>query len=225
LFKITWLGQAGLLFDNGDVKIIVDPYLSDSVRQIDSAKYRRMPVNEEYLSISPDVLVLTHNHLDHTDSKTLTHYLGREGNTCVLAPKSSWDAVRTFGNGHNYVMFNRHTQWTHKGICFTAVKAEHSDDYAIGVIIDDGKKKYYVTGDTLYNTEVLDDIPKDIDVLFLPINGEGNNMNMTDAARFADVVGAKTVVPIHWGMFDEINPNDFECKNKVILEVYKEMHL
>ena len=32
--NITWLGQAGLLFDNGKTKIMIDPYLSDSVEKI-----------------------------------------------------------------------------------------------------------------------------------------------------------------------------------------------
>ena len=29
--KITWLGQAGLLFEIEDKTIVIDPYLSDSV--------------------------------------------------------------------------------------------------------------------------------------------------------------------------------------------------
>ena len=33
--KITWLGQAGLLFDNGKAKIMIDPYLSDSVEKVE----------------------------------------------------------------------------------------------------------------------------------------------------------------------------------------------
>ncbi len=32
--KITWLGQAGLLFESNGIKLIVDPYLSDSVEKI-----------------------------------------------------------------------------------------------------------------------------------------------------------------------------------------------
>ena len=100
------------------------------------------------------------------------------------------------------------------------MKAEHSDAWAIGVIIDDGIKKYYIAGDTLYNTEVLDDIPEGIDVLFLPVNGAGNNMNMTDAVRFADAVRPAKAVPVHWGLFDALDPADFRCENKVIPSIY-----
>lgn len=31
--KITWLGQAGLLFETGETTILVDPYLSNSVEK------------------------------------------------------------------------------------------------------------------------------------------------------------------------------------------------
>ena len=88
-------------------------------------------------------------------------------------------------------MFNRCTTWTEHGIKFTAVKADHSDLSAIGVIIDDGDKKYYVTGDTLYSSKILGDLPNEIEVVFLPVNGVGNNMNITDALRFAKDCGAK----------------------------------
>ena len=129
------------------------------------------------------------------------------------------------GGGHNYVLFNRHTSWTEKGIRFTAVKAEHSDPTPIGVIIDDGGKKYYITGDTLYNEEIFGDIPEDIYAVFLPINGVGNNMNMTDAAAFAQKIGAKQVVPMHIGLFDELTAEGFDIPNKVVPQFYKEIQL
>ena len=46
--KITWLTQAGLLFDNGKIKIMVDPYLSDSVGKRSPEKHRRIPVDESF---------------------------------------------------------------------------------------------------------------------------------------------------------------------------------
>ena len=61
--------------------------------------------------------------------------------------------------------------------------------------------------------------------LFLPINGVGNNMNMTDAVRFSERVNAEKTVPIHFGMFDELTAEDFSCENKVIPEIYKEILL
>ena len=223
--KITFLGQAGLLFEKGDFKIMIDPYLSDSVEKVNPKNYRRVRVAEGLFNIKPDVMIFTHNHLDHYDPETVPHFINETSGILVLSPRSVWDEVRRFGGNNNYVLFNRHTEWTQNGIKFTAVKAEHSDITPIGVIIDDGEKKYYITGDTLYNEEIFEDIPDDIYALFLPVNGVGNNMNMTDAARFAARVGAKKVVPVHFGMFDELSADNFACTRKVIPEIYKEIEL
>lgn len=223
--KITWLGQAGLLMETEGVKIIIDPYLSDSVKAINPKNYRRVAVDERFLQIRPDVLICTHNHLDHTDPETLRHYLNHEVGITVLAPESAWNEVRKFGHDHNYVRFNRHTQWTHKHIRFTAVKAEHSDVHPIGVIIEAEGKVLYVTGDTLYNTEIFGDLPERIDVVFLPVNGVGNNMNMEDAKRFCEKIGPGRAVPMHCGLFDSIDMHSFGYEPKVVPVIYEEIAL
>lgn len=223
--QCIWLGQAGLLFEKDGYKIMIDPYLSDSVERVNPKNYRRVEVEETLFDINPNVMVFTHNHLDHYDPETVKHFINKESNIIVLAPKSVWDEVRKLGGNNNYVLFNRHTEWTENGIRFTAVKAEHSDPTPIGVIMECDNKKYYITGDTLYNEEIFEDIPSDIYALFLPINGVGNNMNMIDAARFAKKVNAEKTLPLHIGMFDEITADNFECQNKVIPEIYKEIDL
>ena len=223
--KVTYLGQAGLLFFFFFFKIMIDPYLSDSVEKINPKNFRRVPVDERFFSIRPDVMIFTHNHLDHYDPETVSRFITEDSGITVLAPKSVWDSVRKFEGNNNYILFNRHTEWTENEIKFTAVKAEHSDITPIGVIIDDGERKYYVTGDTLYNEEIFGDIPSDIYALFLPVNGVGNNMNMSDAVRFANRINAEKTVPIHIGMFDELTANSFKSESKVIAQAYKEINL
>lgn len=223
--KVFWLGQAGLLFEFDGVKVTVDPYLSNSLEKVEPKNYRRLPIDESYFDIKPDILILTHNHLDHTDPETLERLFSKHSGICVLASYNAWQTARKFGVDNNYVMFNRGTVWTEKGIKFEAVYAEHSDDKAVGVIISYGGRNYYITGDTLYNKRVINDINIPVDVVFLPINGVGNNMNMTDAAHFAEEIKAKTAVPIHFGMFDSLNAGNFGFKNRVIPEIYKEIKL
>lgn len=223
--KITWLGQAGLLFENEQTKIMLDPYLSNSVQKVEPKNYRRVAVDESFLKLKPDIMIFTHNHLDHYDPETVPHFIHQNSSVTVLCPTSVYNEVRSASGNNNFVLFNSGTTWTQNGISFTAVKAEHSDAYAIGVIIDDGNKKYYVTGDTLYNEEIFKTLPRDIYALFLPINGVGNNMNMQDALKFAKRVNAKRVVPIHIGMFDELTAESFNQKNKVIPQIYKEIKL
>ena len=223
--KITWLGQGGLLIRSKGLQIIIDPYFSDSVAAVNPRNYRRVPVQKSFFDIRPDVLIFTHEHLDHYDPETVEKYLTRFDGITVLAPGSVWPKVRQYGKDHNYVLFDRHTQWTQGDVRFTAVAAAHSDAFAIGVIVSDGEQTLYITGDTLYNTQIFPDLPESIDAVFLPVNGVGNNMNMADAARFAQQTGAKQVFPIHIGMFDQLSAADFVCANKVIPTIYEEMTL
>lgn len=223
--KITWIGQAGLLFEEDGFKIMIDPYLSDSVEKINPKSYRRVAVDERFLNIVPDVMIFTHDHLDHYDTETAPVFLNNKSKTMtVLAPTSVWGKARAHGT-HNYVEFNTHTEWTEGNFRFTAVKAVHSDHYAIGVLIESLKdgSVYYATGDTLYSEEIFADLPERIDMVFLPINGVGNNMNVADACRFAQKTGAKKAVPLHFGMFDEIDPQEFVCENRIIPKMYSEI--
>ena len=223
--KITWLGQAGLLFDNGKHKVMIDPYLSDSVEKVNPANWRRIPVKKEIFDVEPDVLVFTHDHLDHYDPETASVFLG-EGRSpkTVLCPWSVWQKVRQLGGRHNYVLLDRYSQWTEFGFRFYAVSAAHSDAYAIGVVMEDlaENKTYYITGDTVYNTKIFADLPENIDVVFLPVNGVGNNMNAADALRFFERCGAKSIVPYHVGMFDELTPEILNAKERIELKIYEE---
>lgn len=226
--KFTWLGQAGLLFEKGNTKIIIDPYLSNSVEKINPENYRRVAIDESFFDVNPDVMIFTHDHLDHFDPETAEKFLCKEQKPIlVLSPSSVWQKAREYKGEHNYVLFNSVTEWTEGNFLFKAVFAEHSDPCAIGVIIEDlvENKTYYVTGDTLYSERIFSSLPKSVDYLFLPINGTGNNMNICDAERFAKRVGASFVIPIHYGMFDNLNPDVMKVKGLRILEIYKKTTL
>ena len=222
--KVTWLGQAGLMFETNGKTIIIDPYLSDSVEKVEPKNYRRVAVDESFLKIKPDIIILTHNHLDHTDPETLPHYLKEDAGLLVLASGNAWQTARKIAGGNNYVQFNRHTVWTDGNVRFSAVYAEHSDSCAIGVIIEAEGKTYYITGDTLYSKKIFSDLPDNIDYVFLPVNGVGNNMNFADGCAFCQKLGAKAI-PLHCGLFDNIDLNKFPYENKTVPEFYKEIKL
>lgn len=214
--RVTWLGQASLYIETAGLRIMIDPYFSDSVGEKEPDKHRRQPVDDWMLELVPDVLIFTHDHLDHYDPWSAAHIISRGSGMTVLGPGSCWQKARAHGGGHNYVLFEPGTRWTQERVRFTAVPAVHSDPNAIGILIEAEGCCVYVTGDTLYSCRVLDTLPEQIDAIFLPVNGVGNNMNMEDAAQFARDCGAKAAVPIHWGMFDEIDPRKFDFEPKII---------
>ncbi len=224
--KITWLGQAGFLFETDGKKILIDPYLSDFVKTVEPLNARRVPVDERFLAIEPDVILITHNHLDHLDKETLKHYLTPDAKCLVLCPDGGWQELRKSfpAPGCNYVLFNVGTEWNEGAVRFRAVKAEHSDPRAIGILLSAEGKTYYITGDTLYNEAVFESLPEEeLYAVMLPCNGKGNNMNMADASRFAARTGAKYAVPVHIGLFDSFTDEAFHHPNKITPTIYREI--
>ena len=226
IMKVTWLTHAGLLFENERITVLVDPFLSDG----DDNKQRRIPVDESFLGVKPDMILITHSHPYHLDKKTLDVFLGRtDKEITVLAGGAAYTKLRSFGYDHNIVLLTPHTVWSEGGITFYSVKAEHSERDAVGFILDDGEKTYYVSGDTLYNFDVIDDcldlVEDGVDYAFLPINGKSNNMNAKDAADFAYEIGAKCAIPVHYGLFDSVDPEDFDFDDKLIITPYETTEL
>lgn len=196
----------------------------------DPKKARRIPADESFFNVKPDVILITHEHIDHCNEKTLGRFLSSaEKEITILASAGAYNKLLPLADGHNLVLVAPHTVWSEGGVTFYAVHAEHSDRSAVGFIIDDGKKTYYVSGDTLYNYDVIDDVldlvEDGVDYAFLPINGRGNNMNAKDAADFAYEIDAKHAIPIHWGLVDDVNPEAFDFEDKIILNPYEEYSL
>ncbi len=222
--RITWIGQAGFLLKTDDLTILIDPYLSNSCEKINSRLKRNMPINKEFINIKPDILILTHDHMDHTDYETLPFYINENSNVRVVLSRNAHDKVKKLGgNTNDYVIFEPGVKWSEKSVNFTAVKAVHSEESAFGFIAEYKNKKYYFSGDTLYSNKIIESLPNDIYAAFIPINGWGNNMNIIDAHDFAQNIDVKHIVPVHWGMFDNINPLDLNVSNMVIPKVYKEI--
>ena len=227
--KLTWLAGSGLLFENERLTVLVDPYLSNSLSKKGEKWERRIPIDESFFDIKPDVILITHAHGDHLDKETLSKFLDNAEGITLLLSESAYNELSSYSDRHNVVLLSPHSVWSIGSVTVYSVRAEHSDRSAVGFIIDDGRKTYYISGDTLYNYEVLDDVldlvEDGVDYAFLPINGMGNNMNAKDAADFAYELGANAAIPIHYGLFDDIDPADFDFEDAIILTPYKKTEL
>ena len=218
--KITFLGQNGFLIESKNSTFVIDPYLSNSVEKIEPKNRRRQKIDESFLKIKPNVVIITHSHADHYDEETLDKLLENNAGATLLVPPSVFFGAKKRYPDCNCVYYRSGTSYSASGALFTAVKAEHSDPEAIGAIISCEGKTLYFTGDTLYSERVLDSLPaKRFDAVFLPINGCGNNMNVSDAERFALRVEARFVVPTHFGMFDDMTGKELKLKNVVVPEI------
>ena len=76
--QIVWLGQGGLLLVSNKNKVLVDPYMTNSLRKMDKTLKRRIRVRTKFFRVEPDMIILTNSHPDHTDTHTLVKFLKRK---------------------------------------------------------------------------------------------------------------------------------------------------
>ncbi len=214
--KGLWLGQAGFLFTAQDgITIMIDPYMSDSLAQKNGPAFQRqVPIRREFLK-APDILVLTHCHEDHMDIPTLDQIFGQKP-MHVLAPASTLPVLRErYGGKAEFILFTPGTEVTLGRVHLRAVFAAHSDRDAIGVVVScDGKVVCHM-GDSLYHRNIFQQDVEGVDLLILPINGKGNNMNAVDAVRMTMALHPKTVLPMHWDMFKAFGCDAVEFTEKL----------
>ena len=196
MIKVKWLGQAGYFLDIDGTHILLDPYLSDIVFEVE--KMPRMvepPLDPK--GLRADLLIATHDHMDHLDpvavpqmDKLRMKYAG---------PKSCIKKFESLGIGSdNLMLLGRGDSICFNGIELTGLYADHTDD-SIGLYLEYDGYRLYFTGDTLFSQELGEGKP--VDVLFTCINGRLGNMAVEEAVELTQMVKAKVGVPNHYGMF------------------------
>lgn len=223
-FRLWWLGQSGFLVQYRGRHLLFDPYLSDSL----SVKYAatdKPHVRMTERVVEPgrlamvDVATSTHNHTDHLDAETLLPLREANPNLRFVIPEANraFVAERLGGDPAWPVGLTAGASVEVAGFTFHGVPAAHNDldtDEAgrhryMGYVVSVGPYTVYHSGDTLWY-EGMEDILSafDIDVALLPINGNkperrvAGNLDGREAAELAKAIGAKTVIPCHYEMFE-----------------------
>src|SRR6476646_7749036 len=92
----AWLGQAGYLFKSSNgFTVMIDPYFSDEVERHEGLK-RLFPPPITADELVPDVLLVSHGHLDHFDEPTIKSF-ALAGRTLLVAPQSCIARTRALG--------------------------------------------------------------------------------------------------------------------------------
>ena len=74
---------------------------------------------------------------------------------------------------------------------------------AVGFLVDVGGVRFWDVADSEYDARLLPMREEGIDVMLLPINGVGGNMNAHEAALLVWQVAPRIAVPMHYGMWPE----------------------
>ena len=231
---IWWLGQSGFLVQWSGRHLLFDPYLSDSL----SRKYAatdKPHTRMTGLVISPDALdfidiaTSSHNHTDHLDGETLTALIQGNPEMELLVPTANraFAADRLGIDPDQLQAIDARQSIVLGPIELHAVPAAHEelakDDLGrhqfVGYVAKLGPWTVYHSGDPIpYDGKEKRLRQWKIDVALLPINGRrperrvAGNLWGREAGNLAKDIGAKTVIPCHYDMF-EFNtetPAEFE---------------
>ena len=196
--SVKYLGHASLRFTTLSKKVIyLDPYAGDDY------------------SLSPDLVLVTHEHYDHNNLSLLK----MKDSTVIIRAKNCFDEqgrYRVFSDGEIKVT------------SCPAANKNHSIKECVGFILEFDNLKIYCAGDTSYLPFMKDYLPSlKLDYAFLPCDGI-YNMDVNQASEVAKIINARHVIPIHmWpgALFSEEVAQKFSCLNKLVLHPGEEINL
>jgi L-ascorbate metabolism protein UlaG (beta-lactamase superfamily) len=217
-WHLWWLGQSGFLLAAAGRRVLLDPYLSDSL----TAKYdstARPHVRMTARVVDPalltgiDLITASHGHTDHLDPGTLGPVLATNPDAAFVVPEAerALAAERAGVPSGRAIGLDAGKEIEVAGITVTAVPAAHEkvDRRFLGYVLRLGGRTLYHPGDTIrYEGQVERLAPFAVDVAVLPINGAdptrgvAGNLDGPEAARLAHDVRAALAVPCHYEMFE-----------------------
>lgn len=239
-FHLWWLGQSGYLLQWKGKRVVMDPYLSDSLTK-KYATTDKPHTRMSELVIDPgslkniSILSSSHNHTDHLDADTIIPILKNNTGIQFIVPEANRKFVAervkidpSFLTGINDGQKVKLGEFSFHGIPSRHNEIERDENNNcryMGFVIEFGNYRIYHSGDTLWFDEMVDLLkPFDLDLAILPINGNvaerrvQGNLDCREAAVLGKAIGARMVIPCHYDMFDfnTADVRDFVAEAKKI---------
>lgn len=220
--RITWIGHATVLIQVAGVNILTDP----SFEFVSPCFKRHIPAGIPLKDLPfIDVILNSHNHGDHANK--LEDFAKFQPLVFSGAKTGKWLASLGFERTVENDWWQKSTiSRNGKEIKVTAVPAQHGSQLGLldgntmlwcGYVIEIGDTVLYFAGDTAMGAKMVDEnmqehslfeqlkkrFPK-IDVAFLPIAPEGEplvHIDHKEAVEAFKILGARQIVPIHWGAY------------------------
>lgn len=243
-FHLWWLGQSGFLLQWKGKKVLIDPYLSDSL----TAKYAGTTKPHIRMServVKPELLQhisivsSSHNHTDHLDADTLIPIIRNNPGLTFIIPEANRQFVtnRVQIPERFPIGLNDGTNVKVGDFSFTGIAAAHNqiernekdECLFMGYVIQFGGFCIYHSGDTLWYPGLEDKLKSfDIHLALLPINGNdpqrgvAGNLNTQEAIALAKASGIQHVIPCHYDMFtfNTADPAEFAAEAQLKRQAY-----
>lgn len=214
--KIWWLGHATFLIYQERKWIMTDPVFGDL-----SSLFPRLFSTTNLAQILPpiDAILISHNHYDHLDKKSIQQLITRNPAAEILVPQGNLNLCRQWGAQN----VTQYSWWEHKtltnGLKAIFVPAKHWSRRTLfdtnrslwgGWVIQNPSHAIYFAGDTAMGdhfSEIQANI-NNITYALLPIGpckpeheNRPSHLDPIQAAQAFSLLKAETMIPCHWGTY------------------------
>jgi len=219
ILSVIWLGHSTVLIRMGNTLILTDPVFSQRVSPVSFAG----PVSFKYsvtfnpLSIPvPDVILISHDHFDHLDYRTIKKYY--KGVKQFIVPLGIKSHLVKWGvPGENIQEADWwESKWYDK-IEFVATPSQHfsgrrgQDNSTLWCswVVRGGEKKIFYCGDSGYGQHFKEIGRKSgpFDLTFIESGAYGDywpfiHMKPEESVQAHIDLGGKILLPIHWAKYN-----------------------
>jgi L-ascorbate metabolism protein UlaG (beta-lactamase superfamily) len=214
---LTWIGHATFVMRLGGKLVATDPIWSERI----SGTTRRNVAPGVAFDAMPalDVVTVSHSHYDHMDLPTLRRIHAKNPACVFVVPKDNAEILQKAGIDRVVEL----DWWETHAEGDLRIQHVPSQHWSIRVPWDRNKRLWggfvyeakegvaYHAGDTAFSEDVfraIADRSKKIDWAMIPIGAyepvwfmAAQHIGPEDAGRAFEILGARTLVAMHWGTF------------------------
>jgi len=225
--RVTFVNHATLLIQTDGLNILTDPTWSERSVPVVGVK-RRRPPGLRFDDLPPiDAVLVSHDHHDHMDLPTLLRLQSRWHPAIFVGLKNArFLAANGIRGAHDLDWWQ--TASIAPGVTVTAVPARHSSGRSplernrtlwCGFVVAGPSGAIYFAGDTGWGAHfpaIAEAFPR-LRLALLPIGGfqpvwymRDQHLGPEDAVAAELLLGAATVVPMHFGTFPNAGDAELE---------------
>jgi len=218
--RAFWIGHASVFIEIDGVRLLVDPIFSDYASPFDIGprRFQPPPIALDDLPMI-DAVLITHDHYDHLDMRTVRQLSGR--GTAFFVPLGVGAHLQAWGvpaaQIHDMEWWQERTL---RGVRLVSTPSRHYSGRGLADkdatlwgswTVIGAKHRFFVSGDTGYSDHfrTIGERFGPFDLSFIKIGAYGPgapwldiHMSAEDAVRAHVDLRARRMFPVHWGTFN-----------------------
>ena len=221
-FNITWFGHSTILMQMHGMNILIDPVVSEKASPVSFAGPSRFSDIVMEIEDLPniDIVVISHDHYDHLDYKTIKEIDSKVDK--YIVPLGIENHLERWGVGKDKII---NLAWWEEvninGLLIACTPAKHysgrnvidmyNNLWASWVFIDENYK-VFASGDSGFDKHFEEIYNKygEFDFAMLEsgqydVKWRSTHMTPEEAVEAGKILKAKVIMPIHWGAFKLAN--------------------